>query len=77
MKRLTPLKAIRLKCLDCSAGSAHEVRGCHISDCPLHPYRFGKNPKRAGIGPRKAEFSEKSVAESGFGEGSPAESVRT
>lgn len=43
-KRLTPIKAIRQNCLDCCAGSAHEVRLCPILNCPLYPYRFGKNP---------------------------------
>ena len=46
----TPLRSIRLKCLDCSAGSAQEVRECPIKDCPLYFYRSGKNPKRKGIG---------------------------
>ena len=46
----TPLKAIRAKCLDCSAGSADEVRKCTIKDCPLYPFRSGKNPNRKGIG---------------------------
>jgi len=48
--RLTPLTAIRLKCLDCSGNSAKEIRFCTIDDCPLYIYRFGKNPKRKGIG---------------------------
>lgn len=50
MQHLTPLKAIRKKCLDCSAGQPSEVRNCEIVDCPLFIYRMGKNPKRAGIG---------------------------
>lgn len=44
---LNPQKAIRLKCLDCSSGSAKEVATCVCSDCPLYPFRFGKNPMRA------------------------------
>jgi len=44
MGRLTPLKAIRLKCLDCCAGSRKEVRLCPAKDCPLWPFRFGKLP---------------------------------
>lgn len=40
----TPIKAIRLKCLDCCAGSSHEVKLCPIQDCPLYSYRFGKLP---------------------------------
>lgn len=47
---LTPLKAIRAKCLDCMAGSTHEVNACASGKCPLHPYRSGKNPNRKGVG---------------------------
>ncbi len=47
-KKLTPIRAIRAKCLDCSAGSAKEVRLCVIPDCPLYMYRMGKNPAYAG-----------------------------
>ena len=45
MKTLTPLKAIRANCVDCSGGSPAEVRLCVIPDCPLYCYRFGKRPK--------------------------------
>lgn len=41
MEPTTPLKAIRLKCLDCSCYNAAEVRRCHIESCSLHAYRFG------------------------------------
>ncbi len=43
------LKAIRDKCLDCCCGSQGEVAKCTATDCPLWPYRMGKNtlrPKR-------------------------------
>lgn len=43
--RLTPLTAIRLKCMDCCLGSSHEVRLCPCTDCPHYPYRFGRKPK--------------------------------
>jgi hypothetical protein len=43
-KRITPMKAIRLKCLDCCCGSAHEVKLCAATQCPLYPFREGKNP---------------------------------
>lgn len=42
---LTPIKAIRAKCLDCCGGSAKEVRGCSAPHCPLFPYRLGHRPK--------------------------------
>lgn len=40
----TPMKAIRAKCLDCVCFQKEEVKKCTMSDCPLHPYRLGKNP---------------------------------
>ena len=42
---LTPIKAIRAKCLDCCCGQKQEVRLCPITDCTLHPYRMGHRPK--------------------------------
>jgi len=47
---LTPLKAIRAKCLECSGGSVGEVRNCLVPECALFPFRFGTNPSRRGIG---------------------------
>ena len=41
---MTPIKAIRAKCLDCCCNSAHEVRLCTCVNCALWPYRFGKRP---------------------------------
>ena len=45
MEVLTPIKAIRAKCIDCSCGSLREVRECHMKDCSLWTYRMGKRPK--------------------------------
>jgi len=42
---LTPMRALRAKCLDCSGGSAMEVKYCVISECPLWVYRFGRRPE--------------------------------
>ena len=53
MEATTPMKAIRLKCLDCCCVSAHEANLCNLEKCPLHPYRFGKNPYR-----KKIEYTE-------------------
>ena len=47
---MTLLKAIRLRCLECSAGSIKEVRLCPVHDCELYQYRMGHNPKRKGLG---------------------------
>lgn len=40
----SPLKAIRAKCLDCSGDYLKEIKECPITDCPLYPFRTGKNP---------------------------------
>ncbi|MGA2775652.1 MAG: hypothetical protein ABSE81_06295 [Candidatus Omnitrophota bacterium] len=53
---LTPVKAIRAKCLDCSGFQPSEVRRCESEDCPLFPYRLGKNPNRVGI--KKLGYSD-------------------
>lgn len=45
MPGITPMKAIRKKCLDCCCGSTNEVRLCTVKKCPLYVYRYGKRPK--------------------------------
>ena len=50
MSILTPMKAIRAKCLDCCCGNPFEVKMCPVRDCSLHPYRDGHNPNRKGVG---------------------------
>lgn len=45
---LTPIKAIRAKCLDCCCGNTAEVRRCTAVKCTLYPYRMGKRPKVGG-----------------------------
>jgi hypothetical protein len=59
MEILSPLKAIRAKCLDCVADQPSEVRLCPSENCPLWPYRMGHNPNRKGIG----GFKEKDLAD--------------
>lgn len=46
MAKRTPIKAIRAKCLECSAGQMSEVRRCPVNDCPLWEYRMGHRPKQ-------------------------------
>jgi len=38
---LTPMRAIRFKCLDCCCWDNEEVRNCELTECSLHPYRMG------------------------------------
>ena len=65
MSNLTPIKAIRAKCLECSAGQLKEVRDCMIHDCGLFLFRLGKNPNRKGIGNLKGRFSQDSQTQLG------------
>lgn len=58
MEILSPLKAIRAKCLDCMCDAPMEVRLCPCTDCPLYPYRMGHNPNRKGIGRMKQNEQE-------------------
>ena len=48
--RRAPLKAFRQFCLECMGGSPSLVSECRSERCPIHPYRLGSNPHRAGIG---------------------------
>ena len=51
------VKTIRKLCLECMGGSYKLVAECITVDCPVHIYRFGTNPKRAGMG-RKDAFKK-------------------
>lgn len=51
--KTSPLKAIREKCIECCCGSSTEVKECTAQNCPIYPYRFGKNPFR-----QKREMTE-------------------
>ena len=46
MAKLTPMRAIRAKCLDCCNNSPQKVRLCEIRTCPLYPYKSGHKPKK-------------------------------
>jgi hypothetical protein len=41
---MTPMQAIRQKCLDCSAYQLQEVRLCEFVTCALWPFRSGRHP---------------------------------
>ena len=46
---ISPLRALRLRCIDCSGDSANEVRLCTAVQCPAWPFRMGKNPWRSPV----------------------------
>jgi hypothetical protein len=54
MKRLSPLRSIRLHCLYCMGGAYSLVRDCEDAGCPLHPFRMGKLPVDAARRPLRA-----------------------
>jgi len=74
LKKDTPLKAIRAKCMDCSVYQPKEIRNCQISDCSLFPFRLGKNPNRKRVGNVFA-FSKKAGIESAFSFASPVTDI--
>lgn len=47
---LTPIKAIRLQCIECMGFSIYEPVKCSSPLCSLYPYRVGKNPGHKGKG---------------------------
>ena len=55
-----PVKAIRLKCRDCTNNQVTEIDGCAVKTCPLYPFRYGRNPYRT-----KRELSEERKVEMG------------
>jgi len=66
MKKLydTPIKAMRKKCIDCTAGSHKEIRLCTIVECAIYPYRFGRRPNKATLDTIKG-FREENVEPTG------------
>ena len=43
-KPMSPMQAIRRKCLDCSGGQIVEIRLCEAVTCSLWPFRAGRHP---------------------------------
>ena len=71
MKNLSPLKAIRANCIDCSGGTLKEVKDCVIHDCPLYPYRMGRNPNRSKNMTNEQPGKPLSIAENETNENEP------
>lgn len=53
--KLTPLRAIKWHCLDCVCYDRNEVKMCENVNCPLHAFRFGRNPRHKGREDRKGK----------------------
>ena len=42
--RISPIQAIRRKCLDCCGNQPNEVKLCETVTCALWPFRAGRHP---------------------------------
>ena len=59
---MSPPKALRLRCIDCSAGSSLEVRLCTAASCPSWPFRMGRNPWRAPVREERRQLGRELAA---------------
>ncbi len=53
-EKLTPLRAIKKHCFECSGYEKKQVRECMIKECVLFPFRQGSNPNRKGCTIKKS-----------------------
>lgn len=44
--KLSPLRAIRAKCIDCSGNELNGVRNCQAEDCPLFSLKMGRGSRK-------------------------------
>lgn len=58
-KPMSPMQAIRARCLDCCADQPSEVRKCTAVKCPSWPFRMGVNPWRAEPSEARREAARK------------------
>lgn len=42
--KTSPLRALRMFCLECMGGSPVDVKACTAPECTLYPFRLGKLP---------------------------------
>src|SRR5262245_23704339 len=57
--RLTPLRAIRAKCIDCCGGSRSEASKCTARHCDLWLFRLGKKHDRPPRTKKQQRASQK------------------
>ena len=57
----TPIRAIRLMCIECMGHQIQHVEGCSAHTCPLFPYRMGdahnKSEKQRAVMAERAKKS--------------------
>ena len=71
--RISPLRALRLKCLDCCNESSQEVRLCTAVGCPSWPFRMAKNPWRRKLDPQERAALQARLVTNGASESTAAQ----
>ena len=61
-RKLTPMKAIRARCLDCCCGNGNEVKECTATGCPLWGFRTGHKPLEDVYWDDGVELSNEEIA---------------
>ena len=56
-KPMSPVKAIRARCLDCCVYQPKEVALCAQTGCAAWPFRFGKSPWRKARPPSARQLA--------------------
>jgi hypothetical protein len=59
---MSPLRAIRAKCLDCCGFQEKEVAQCVAVDCPSWPFRMGTDPWRKPASEARREAARRSIS---------------
>jgi hypothetical protein len=59
---MSPLAALRARCLDCAGGSSSEVRKCTAVECPAWPFRMSASPWRAPASEAQREAGRRLAA---------------
>ena len=72
---MSPLKALRLRCVDCCGGQPFEATWCTSVKCPAWPFRTGKNPWRAPPSEAQRECARNLSARRGREGGEDTESA--
>jgi hypothetical protein len=59
---MSPLQALRARCLDCCGYQEKEVALCPAVDCPSWPFRMGTDPWRKPASDARREAARKGMA---------------
>ena len=58
---MSPLQALRARCLDCCGDQEKEVALCPAVDCPSWPFRMGTDPWRKSASAARREAARKAM----------------